>query len=82
MMFERMRFIEMLYEKLPFQSKVKTSKAVIAIEQDDTGIKVVLADGTCEIGEIVIGADGVQSFVRDQMQANSQSSADGSGKSL
>jgi 2-polyprenyl-6-methoxyphenol hydroxylase-like FAD-dependent oxidoreductase len=81
MLFERMKLIEMLYEQLPNKSKVKTSKSVITIEQDDTEVKVVLEDGTCETGDVVIGADGVHSFVRDQMQDDPESKTDGSGKS-
>lgn len=63
MLFERMRFVEMLYEGLPDKTKVKTSRCVVGIEQNDLGVKILLADGTYETGDIVIGADGVHSSV-------------------
>jgi 2-polyprenyl-6-methoxyphenol hydroxylase-like FAD-dependent oxidoreductase len=63
MMFERMKFIEMLYGTLADKSKVKRSKDVVAIEQNDNGVLVRLADGTIEKGDIAIGADGVNSHV-------------------
>ncbi|KAF2416531.1 FAD/NAD(P)-binding domain-containing protein, partial [Tothia fuscella] len=67
MLFERMRFVEMLYENLPGQSRVKTCKYVVGVEQNKEGVKVQLDDGTCKRGDIVIGADSVHSFVRGQM---------------
>jgi 2-polyprenyl-6-methoxyphenol hydroxylase-like FAD-dependent oxidoreductase len=67
MMFERMKFIEMLYDTLADKSKVKRSKDVVAIEQNDNGVLVRLADGTIEKGDIAIGADGVNSHVRTLM---------------
>jgi 2-polyprenyl-6-methoxyphenol hydroxylase-like FAD-dependent oxidoreductase len=67
MVFERARFIEMLYENLSEKSKIKTSRCVIGVEQDENGVKVQVNDGTYVTGDIVIGADGVHSFIRGQM---------------
>ena len=67
MLFERMTFIEMLYDQLPEKSKVKTGKRIVDIKEDKNGVQVILDDGTSESGDIVIGADGVHSFVRDHM---------------
>ena len=67
MMFERMRFIEMLYNNLLDKSKIKTSRRIVEVEQDAARVRVVLDDGTVESGDIVIGADGVHSSVRALM---------------
>jgi 2-polyprenyl-6-methoxyphenol hydroxylase-like FAD-dependent oxidoreductase len=57
----------MLYKTQPDQSLIKPSKEAIAIEQDEYGVTVHLSDGTEERGDIVIGADGVHSRVRELM---------------
>lgn len=57
----------MLYSTLPNQSRVKTGKHVVEINEDEHGVQVRLADGTYERGDIVVGADGVHSKVRELM---------------
>jgi flavin-dependent dehydrogenase len=76
MMFERMRFLEALYDNLPDnRAKVRSGQGVVSIDQDDTGVRVTLEDGSIETGDIVVGADGVQSIVRRIMwdHANAKS---------
>lgn len=51
------------------QSTIKLNKRVERIEHTDTGVRVLLTDGTVEEGDIVVGADGVHSIVRSQMWA-------------
>jgi 2-polyprenyl-6-methoxyphenol hydroxylase-like FAD-dependent oxidoreductase len=67
MLFERREFIEMLYNTLPGKSRVRTGQNITSIHQDDNGVEVHLANGQAERGDIVIGADGVYSYVRDVM---------------
>jgi 2-polyprenyl-6-methoxyphenol hydroxylase-like FAD-dependent oxidoreductase len=67
MMFERMKFVQMLFETLQNKGKVKTGQRIIGIEQDNQGVRVRLEDGTIEHGDIVVGADGVHSWVREVM---------------
>lgn len=66
-MIDRQSCVAHLFENLPDQSKVRLSKRVERIEHSKTCVRVVLADGTVEEGDIVIGADGVHSAVRPQM---------------
>lgn len=56
-----------LYDNLPDQSTIKLNKRVQSIQHHETGVHVLLTDGTVEEGDIVIGADGVHSDVRSQM---------------
>ena len=37
---------------------------VVAMAQDDTGVEIAFGDGTAETFDVVIGADGIDSFVR------------------
>jgi 2-polyprenyl-6-methoxyphenol hydroxylase-like FAD-dependent oxidoreductase len=42
------------------------SKKLTRVEQDETGVTAIFADGTRETGDLLIGADGVRSTVRAQ----------------
>lgn len=55
---------------LPENALVKTQQRISRIIQDDEGIRVVLADGTVEKGDIVVGCDGVNSIVRHAIWAH------------
>jgi FAD dependent monooxygenase len=66
-LFDRQRCVTHLYDGLPDKSKIRTSARVDRIEHTETGVKVFLTDGTFEEGDIVIGADGVHSRVRQLM---------------
>lgn len=73
-MFHRHSFLSTLYDSLSEENKsrIKVNKHVTRIEfseSDGTApVRVVCADGSIEEGDIVIGADGVHSTVRDLMQ--------------
>lgn len=66
-LFDRERCVKALYDNLPDQSKVRTNACVQRIEHTETGVRAHLADGTVEEGDIIIGADGVHSGVREKM---------------
>lgn len=66
-LFDRQSCVAHLYDNLPDQSTVRLNKRVETIQHTETGIRVILTDGTVEEGDIVIGADGVHSVVRSQM---------------
>jgi FAD dependent monooxygenase len=65
--FERQKCVTVLYNGLPDKSKVRTGARVERFEHTEFSVKVFLADGTYEEGDIVIGADGVHSLTRQLM---------------
>ncbi|KAL9030775.1 MAG: hypothetical protein Q9196_001125 [Gyalolechia fulgens] len=67
MLLERRGYLEVLWENLPNKSRVLFNKRVTDIIEDNDGIEVFLSDGTSERGDIVVGADGVHSTVREKM---------------
>jgi len=46
---------------------VREGAAAVAVRQDGDGATVVLADGSEERGDVVVGADGLRSVVRSQV---------------
>lgn len=66
-LFDRQQCVTHLYDNLPDQSVIRASARVERIEHTKTGVKVFLTDGTFEEGDLVIGADGVHSLVRQLM---------------
>jgi FAD dependent monooxygenase len=66
-LFDRQSCVEHLYAGLPDKSRIRTSARVQRIEHTPTSVKVHLTDGTFEEGDLVIGADGVHSVVRQSM---------------
>jgi 2-polyprenyl-6-methoxyphenol hydroxylase-like FAD-dependent oxidoreductase len=70
LLFERRAFLNLLWEKLPQDVRarnVRTGARVVGIEESRSGVQVQLEDGTVIDGDIVIGADGVNSTVRKIM---------------
>jgi 2-polyprenyl-6-methoxyphenol hydroxylase-like FAD-dependent oxidoreductase len=59
------RLYSALREALPAQS-YRLGKRLARVEQDGAGVTAIFADGTCERGELLVGADGVRSTVRAQ----------------
>ncbi|PVH72165.1 FAD/NAD(P)-binding domain-containing protein [Cadophora sp. DSE1049] len=64
---ERREFLSILYDGLPNKSPIKTSSGVRGIRQLADGVEVTLINGDVEVGDIVIGCDGVYSTVRGFM---------------
>jgi 2-polyprenyl-6-methoxyphenol hydroxylase-like FAD-dependent oxidoreductase len=67
---EREKFLRSLYEQLDDRSKSKIllNKKLVKVEHRDNGISVQCADGTEFEGDFVVGADGIHSRVRLEMQ--------------
>lgn len=63
----RQTFLQILYDGLPDKSLVHTGVAIEAIEQHPDGVRVRLADGRVETGDMVLGCDGVHSLTRGLM---------------
>ncbi|KAF7503254.1 hypothetical protein GJ744_004045 [Endocarpon pusillum] len=64
---ERQLALKSLYFQLPDRSKILTGKKVISVVHLVEGIIVRCMDGSQFIGDIVAGADGVHSRVRQEM---------------
>ncbi|RDW80309.1 FAD binding protein-3 [Coleophoma cylindrospora] len=87
LLLERQEFLKHLYECLPSKSPIKTGCAVSGISESPEGVRVFLADGSHEDGDMVIGCDGVASQVRQIMWYNANKAlpntiTDGEMKSL
>ncbi|KAH7410698.1 hypothetical protein BKA64DRAFT_360443 [Cadophora sp. MPI-SDFR-AT-0126] len=65
---ERKTFLRSMYDQLRDRSKVRTGKKVVSIHHGESSVKVVCQDGSEFFGDIVIGADGIHSFTRQEMQ--------------
>lgn len=59
--------IEVLYEKIQDKSKVITSQRVQSIENGTSSATVTTTTGETYTGNIVVGADGIHSKVRQEM---------------
>jgi 2-polyprenyl-6-methoxyphenol hydroxylase-like FAD-dependent oxidoreductase len=59
------RLYRALREPLPAEN-YRLGKMLLRVEQDDDGVTATFADGTRERGDILIGADGLRSTVREQ----------------
>jgi 2-polyprenyl-6-methoxyphenol hydroxylase-like FAD-dependent oxidoreductase len=57
----------LLDRALDLGAEVRWSTPVTAIEQDDAGVRVALADGGVAHADYVVGCDGVHSFVRNAL---------------
>ncbi|MFP6748555.1 MAG: FAD-dependent monooxygenase [Alphaproteobacteria bacterium] len=47
--------------------RLRLNARVVAVEQDDGKVTAVLEDGGREVGDVLIGADGIHSVVRNQV---------------
>jgi 2-polyprenyl-6-methoxyphenol hydroxylase-like FAD-dependent oxidoreductase len=64
---ERQQLLAFMYEAQPDKSKLLPNKKLEKIEEDKDGVKVTTTDGSVYEGDIVVGADGVWSSVREHM---------------
>jgi 2-polyprenyl-6-methoxyphenol hydroxylase-like FAD-dependent oxidoreductase len=59
------RLYRSLRDPLPSGS-FRLGMSLSRIEQDARGVTAIFADGTCTAGDLLVGADGLRSTVRDQ----------------
>lgn len=59
-----------MYEGLEDKTVVRTGLEVVDIIDSAESVKVVLADGSIEEGDLVLGVDGVHSRIRSLMWRN------------
>jgi 2-polyprenyl-6-methoxyphenol hydroxylase-like FAD-dependent oxidoreductase len=59
--------LEVLYKHIQDKGKILTSKRISRVEQSAHGVTVYCDDGTTFDGDLIAGADGVYSTVRQEM---------------
>lgn len=59
--------LEALWRNLKHQNSVLVKKKVTTVELEPSRVKVVTGDGSSYYGDILVGADGVHSKVRNEM---------------
>ncbi|KZL77439.1 FAD binding domain-containing protein [Colletotrichum tofieldiae] len=64
---DRQMLLQVLYDNLKQKGKVLPEKRVAKIELIDGGVLVHTKDGSVFEGDIVVGADGIHSTVREEM---------------
>lgn len=64
---DRQLVLKILFEKLPDPSKVLLHKKVVRVEQTEVSATVHCKDGLQYSGDVVAGADGVHSIIRNEM---------------
>lgn len=62
--FERQELLQILHKRITRESNVLTKKKIVDIQANELGVKVITSDGDVYEGDIVVGADGVNSTVR------------------
>ncbi|KAF4637218.1 hypothetical protein G7Y89_g864 [Cudoniella acicularis] len=65
---ERQTFLQRLFEQLEDKSKVHLNKKVVSFNHDKEHVRVQCYDGSEFVGDIVVGADGIHSRTRQEMQ--------------
>jgi 2-polyprenyl-6-methoxyphenol hydroxylase-like FAD-dependent oxidoreductase len=71
---ERQALLQTLYNGIKNKSKILAKKNVVSVEHTSTGVTVCCEDGTSYDGDLLAGADGVNSKTRDEMWRLAQSS--------
>ncbi|KAI9155740.1 FAD-dependent urate hydroxylase [Paramyrothecium foliicola] len=74
LLIERRALLDVLYNTLPDKSKVLFNKDMTKTVESSDGVKVFFKDGSFEKGDIIIGADGVHSLVREAMWRHANAS--------
>ncbi|KAB8261859.1 hypothetical protein BDV32DRAFT_121139 [Aspergillus pseudonomiae] len=65
---DRQKVLQTLYNKVQDKSKILTRKKVKTIDNSEsTGVKITTTDGSIYSGDLVVGADGIHSIVRQEM---------------
>lgn len=59
--------LDALWRNLRHKNNVLVSKKVTEVELEPSRVKVVTGDGNSYYGDILVGADGVHSKVRNEM---------------
>ncbi|KAK9414811.1 putative FAD/NAD(P)-binding domain-containing protein [Seiridium unicorne] len=77
LLLERREFLQILYDGLPDKSHIRTSSPVKDIRHFADRVEVTLSNGEVEMGDMVLGCDGVHSVVRALMWDHANKSVPG-----
>ncbi|KAI5203694.1 FAD/NAD(P)-binding domain-containing protein [Aureobasidium subglaciale] len=64
---DRQDILQVLYDNIKDKSKILVEKSLLTVGQHPGGVTVVCEDGTSYTGDILAGADGVNSKARSEM---------------
>ncbi|KAJ5729120.1 uncharacterized protein N7483_003628 [Penicillium malachiteum] len=64
---DRGTVLQAMYDQIEDKSKILVDKKVDVIQQTDSEVEVTTADGSVYRGDIIVGADGVHSRVRQEI---------------
>ncbi|KAL2817621.1 hypothetical protein BJX63DRAFT_429666 [Aspergillus granulosus] len=64
---DRQKVLELLGASLPSPDKLHVDTKVVQVEEMADSVRVHASSGVCYDGDIVVGADGVHSVVREEM---------------
>ncbi|CAD0111535.1 unnamed protein product [Aureobasidium uvarum] len=64
---DRQNILQVLYDNIKDKSKVLLCKNLTTVRQHSSGVTVICDDGTSYMGDILAGADGVNSKARSEM---------------
>ncbi|KAJ4248457.1 hypothetical protein NW762_012794 [Fusarium torreyae] len=64
---DRQKLLEVLYDNIHDKTKILSNKRVVQVQTSDRGSAAVTSDGETYPGDILIGADGIHSTVRNEM---------------
>ncbi|KAL8911259.1 MAG: hypothetical protein Q9171_003557 [Xanthocarpia ochracea] len=67
LLLERQEFLQILYDGLQDKSRIRLGQTVKEVRQTVSGVEIELRDGSVEVGDMVLGCDGVHSLVRTAM---------------
>lgn len=59
--------LQVLYDNIKDKTKVLTKKRVKDVELSDDSVTVHTIDGSSYSGDVLVGADGIHSTVRNEM---------------
>ena len=75
--FERQKFLQSLFDQLKGKERILVKKRVTKVKHGSNSVSVICTDGTEYVGDIVVGADGIHSLVRQEMQNISEETSPG-----
>lgn len=67
MFMERSKALEILHSHIPDKSKLHAFNGVVGYEETDDGVTITTQNGETYHGDILVGADGIHSTVRQLM---------------